>query len=125
MTIGEWQLFEDIHKNFPDKETRIVRAKAYAEKWGLEIRDGKLIAYRHHTPKGSGVRKFATCYEPGKVYKDFHCDPRSGEEASFGFGIWPDETSNTVVAVPLEDFVVAVDNDRCGKARVLSFEVLS
>ena len=105
----------------PDKKERTKRARRYAKDHDLKIKDGHLYAYRNHDKRGCGMWDKTRSYKKGKLYRDWHCDPREEVENSFGFGIWPE--GNTPVRVPLEDFIVAVNRDD-GKARVFAFEMI-
>jgi hypothetical protein len=104
----------------PDNALRIKRAKRYAKKHGLEIKDGMLLAYRNHSVFGLGMFSNFVYDKKGFLYEDWHCDPRSSELNSFGLGIWP--KGNTAVAVPLDKFIVTVASS--SKARVLAFSIL-
>jgi hypothetical protein len=97
------------------------RARIYAKKHYLKIKGGLLLAYRNHDKFGRGAYKKTLFYQRGKLYRDWHCDPRAEVKNSFGFGIWP--KGDIKVAVPLKDFVVVVNRDD-GKARVLAFRVV-
>jgi len=110
-----------IHKNYPTKTERIKRAKEYAKQHGLKIKGKWLYAFRNHDERGCGMWNKTIFYSKGKLYRDWHCDPRVGVENSFGLGIWP--KGNTPVRVPLGSFVVAVSRHD-GKARVEAFEVV-
>ena len=105
----------------PSKKERINRAKTYAKKYNLTIKNNYLYAYRDHN-NGRGIYKQNSNYKKGKTYKDWHCDPRQNVSNSYGFGIWP--KGNTKVKVPLDKFVVDVSNINDGKARVFEFTIL-
>jgi phosphoribosylanthranilate isomerase len=94
--------------------------KAYAKKYNLKLKNDTLYAFRNHDQWGRGNFNKTICYEPGKYYRDWHCDLDKTEEASFGLGIWP--KGNTPVTVKVEDWGVAV-NKNDGKARVWGFTV--
>ncbi len=106
----------------PNPEEAAKRAKEYAKEHNLKIKGQVLLAFRTHDKFGRGAYKKAFFYQTGRFYRDWHCDPRAEVANSFGFGIWP--KGNTPVAVPIKDFMVAV-NRNDGKARVLAFRVIS
>ena len=121
--LTEWQrdLITQIHKNYPTKTERIKGAKAYAKQHGLRVKGQWLYVFRNHDKRGCGLFSKTTFYSKGRLYRDWHCDPRVDVENSFGLGIWPE--GNTPVRVPLDSFVVAVSRHD-GKARVEAFEVI-
>ena len=108
------------HKEKSYKQ-KLKEAKAYAKKHNLKIDDEYIYAYRNHDQWGRGMYNQTISYEKGKYYKDWHCDMDDEEENSFGLGIWP--KGNTAVKVKIEDWGVAVADNK-GKARVLGFEII-
>ena len=121
--LTEYQrgMIKTIQRAMPTGKESIERAKAYAKKHNIQIDDKFLYAYRNHDMRGRGVYNKTIFYESGKSYHDFHCDPRSEIENSFGIGIWP--KGNTPIKVPLDRFVIEVDRED-GKARVLEIGVI-
>ena len=128
MTKKEWKGLTEYQRDrvkkmvLPGHKEAAKRARAYASEHNLKIKGAILFAYRNHDKFSRGAYKKAFFYQTGKPYRDWHCDPRAEVENSFGFGIWPE--GNTPVAVPIKDFVVAVNRDD-GKARVLAFKVIT
>ena len=112
---------QQIQLDYPNKEQRIIRAQEYAKQHELETDKISFIAFRNHDFHGRGMFNKTIFYEQGKTYRDWHCDPRENEKASFGLGIFP--KGNTKVRVQFEDFVVAVNRED-GKARVEAFEMI-
>ena len=121
LTEVQQKIITDIHKSYPNKKERIERAKKYAKKHNLEIKGKHLYAFRNHNKWGRGMYSTTTFYKKGKMYEDWHCDPRENVLNSFGLGIFP--KGNTLVRVPLDRFVVEV-NRKDGKSRVEAFEMV-
>src|SRR3990167_1473433 len=116
----DWERVSQCQKAQPNKPERINRAKKYAAIHHLKTTEAGFYAYRNHDAWGRGSFNKAIIYASGRTYRDWHCDPRSDEENSFGLGIWP--KGNTRVFVRYEDFCVAVDRGD-GKARVWAFRI--
>ena len=116
----DWERVSRYQKAQPNKLERINRAKKYAAIHHLKTTEAGFYAYREHDKWGRGQFQTTIFYKPGRTYRDWHCDPRSDEENSFGLGIWP--KGNTRVFVRYEDFCVAVDRGD-GKARVGGFRI--
>ena len=116
-----YKIAKDILNQTPDKETRISRAKKYAEKYNLNIDNEYLYAFRNHDKNGNGMVKYNSFYKSGTYYTDWHCDPRVEEKNSYGFGIYP--VGNTPVKVKLEDFCIDIE-EYDNKARVWGFQVI-
>ena len=123
------------------KEQKMKEIEEYAKKYNLKYDDKYLYAYKKFDRYGRGMYKDNNFYEKNKYYKDWRLDMRKDVTYSFGFGIYPIETSpdiigihpekNDLVRVKLEDWGTEVNTkDRDSKthvnyARVWGFEWLS
>ncbi|ROL59288.1 hypothetical protein D9V86_10840 [Bacteroidetes/Chlorobi group bacterium ChocPot_Mid] len=95
----------------------------YANKWNLIFEDDTLYAFRHHDVKGSGLFNKTIRYEKGKYYRDWHCDICADNTyPSAGYEIYP--VGNTPIKVQLNDWGVALKDDKEGRARVWGFEII-
>ena len=100
---------------------KLSEIKEYAKLRSLKFSRGYLYAFREHDHAGRGRYSGAIFYQPGKTYRDWHCDMDASDENSFGLGISPQ--GNTAIRVHYRDWGVAV-NRKDGKARVWAFTVL-
>ena len=110
-----------LPKDARSEAEKRAEMEEYAQKWGLKLTQKYLYAFRNHDIHGRGQYNKSIFYEPGKYYRDWHCDLNPKNDNSFGLGIWP--KGNIPVRVKAADWGICVNRED-GKCRVWGFTVL-
>ena len=108
------------HHNILSYQQKLVIARQYAEKHGLECNCKYLYAYRYHDNFNKGMYNKVISYDYKGEYTDWHCDLNPKVKNSFGLGIF--QEGNVRVRIKIKDIGCWPNNTN--KLRVWAFKII-